>query len=427
MLAPKIFFIKTNQPKIIMQSDNNMNKSIAVIGGGPAGLMAAETLINAGVKVDLYDSMPSAGLKFLRAGKGGLNLTHSEPMDIFLSKYGAKRPQIEPMIKSFGPENLRQWVHDLGIETFVGSSGRVFPIDMKAAPILRLWLKRLISSGVNFHMRHSWCGWDANEKLCFKTRNGIKYVSANAIILALGGGSWKHLGSDASWIPILEKRGIPVSPLKPSNCGFDIGWSEVFRTRFEGQSLKPVSVTLHNSDNDSFSIQGEIVITSTGLEGSLIYSLSAQLRDRIEEYGSVTIDLDLAPGKNLHQIVNELSKPRGSASMSNHVRKRTGIEGVKTGLLREIISKDVFNDPVKLGMAIKSLPLKLIAPRPINEAISTAGGVCFEALDENLMIRSLPGIFCAGEMLDWEAPTGGYLLTACFASGRTAGLGALKY
>lgn len=407
-----------------MKTDSKMHKSAAVIGGGPAGLMSAEILIRGGVNVDLYDAMPSVGLKFLRAGKGGLNLTHSEPLEQFLSKYGSRRPQIEPLIKAFGPEELRAWVHDLGIETFVGSSGRVFPSDMKAAPMLRLWVKRLASLGVNFHMRNSWCGWDDNNNLCFKTRNGIESVNSDAVVLALGGGSWKHLGSDASWIPLLEKRGIPVSPLKPSNCGFEVGWSDFFKNRFQGQCIKPVAINLKN---DSLEKQGEITITSKGVEGGLIYSLSAYLRDRIEEEGSVIIHLDLAPGKSIGTITKELSKPRGSASISNHLRKRIGIEGVKAGLLREIVSKDSFNDPEKLATAIKSLPLKLIATSPINEAISTAGGVCFEALDSNLMLRSIPGVFCAGEMLDWEAPTGGYLLTACFSSGRAAGLGALKW
>lgn len=407
-----------------MKTDINLGKSAVVIGGGPAGLMAAEILINGGVNVDLYDAMPSAGLKFLRAGKGGLNLTHSESIEIFLSKYGNRRQQIEPFINSFGPENLRSWVHDLGIETFVGSSGRVFPSDMKAAPLLRIWLKRLVNLGVKFHLRHSWCGWDCNGNLSFKTKNEIMAVKADAVVMALGGGSWKHLGSDGSWVNLLEQCGVPVSPLKPSNCGFETKWSEFFKNKFQGQSLKPVALKLR----DGILVrQGEITITSKGIEGGLIYSISAFLRDIIEKEGYVVINIDLSPGKSIQNIAEKLSVPRGSASLSNHLRKRAGIEGVKAGLLREIISKDNFNNPELLAMAIKSLPLRLVATSPLDEAISTAGGVSFDALDSNLMIRSMPGVFCAGEMLDWEAPTGGYLLTACFSTGRAAGFGALKW
>lgn len=404
------------------------NKTAVVIGGGPAGLMAAEVLAEAGVKVDLYDSMPSAGLKFLRAGKGGLNITHSGSLDVFLSRYGRGRHFIEPYLRSFGPEQLRSWIHDLGIKTFTGSSGRVFPADMKARPLLRLWLERLASSGVSFHMRHSWCGWDEEGRLKFKTDRDFIYVNYCVVIFALGGGSWKHLGSDGAWVDLFEKMGIPVSLLKPSNCGFEAGWSDYFRTRFEGQVIKPVSVSIISPDGRSCSKKpGEIVITSTGIEGGVVYFISSFLRDMIENEGFAVVHLDLAPGRTASNLEGSLAKPRGSASMSNHIRKCTGLEGVKAGLLRELLPKDEFSNPARLAGAIKSLPLKLSATGSMDRAISTAGGVCFEALDANLMIKTIPGMFCAGEMLDWDAPTGGYLLTACFSTGMAAGSGAVKW
>lgn len=406
-----------------------MPRAIAVIGGGPAGLMAAEVLSQAGMQVDLYDAMPSVGRKFLMAGKGGMNISHSEPFDKFLSRYGARRANIEPMLNHFMPEDLRAWAQGLGINTFIGSSGRIFPSDMKAAPLLRAWLHRLREYGVNFHIRHQWLGWidNKNNMLRFGTPAGERQIKAEAIVLALGGGSWPKLGSTGAWVSLLTQRGIQVVPLQPSNCGFDTGWSEYFRDRFARQPVKPVRVSFINSKGVKFLRQGELVVTETGIEGSLIYALSAPLREEITTTGFALIYLDLAPDNDLALLVDRISQARGKHSMANHLRKRIGINSVKTALLREVLSAQNFSNPVQLCTNIKALPLKLIATRPLEEAISSAGGVAFEALDEQLMIRAMPGVFCAGEMLDWEAPTGGYLLTACLASGRTAGLGVLNW
>jgi uncharacterized flavoprotein (TIGR03862 family) len=408
-------------------SINTPDPSATVLGGGPAGLMAAEVLAECGVQVHLYDAMPSAGRKFLVAGKGGLNLTHAESFELFLSHYGNRRMQIEPLLRSFGPDELRAWAAKLGIETFVGSSNRVFPIGMKSAPLLRLWLARLRASGVNFHFRHKWLGWNTDDSLHFETPEGEVSIRADAVVLALGGASWPITGSTGAWIPFLAKRGVTVAPLKPSNCGFEVSWTEHFRSRFEGQPLKSVALTFTDSQDRNFHQQGEFIITQTGVEGSLIYACSALLRDEIESKGRAFIHLDLAPGWTHERLVKRLSHPRGSHSVASHLERSLGIKGVKAGLLWEFVPKDNFADPEKLASAIKDLPIPLLAARPLEKAISSAGGVPFEALDEHLMLRSLPGVFCAGEMLDWEAPTGGYLLTACFATGRAAGLGALEW
>jgi uncharacterized flavoprotein (TIGR03862 family) len=411
----------------MMSPDSAPPRSVAIIGGGPAGLMAAEMLSQGGVRVDLYDAMPSVGRKFLLAGKGGLNLTHSEAPEPFLSRYGARRAQIEPWLEAFGPEALRLWAHGLGVETFVGTSGRVFPTEMKAAPLLRAWLHRLRAAGVRFHMRHRWQGWSENGALRFATNDGERLIHSDTVVLALGGGSWARLGSDGAWVPLLAQRGVPVAALRPANCGFDAGWSEHFRTRFAGHPVKPVVATFTDQAGGTLRKQGEFMVTATGVEGSLIYALSASLRDGIESDGAAVLYLDLLPGRELPFVIAELARPRGSRSMASHLQSRLGIKGVKAGLLRECVPAQDFADPARLGAAIKALPLRLIVPRPLDEAISSAGGVAFEALDRGLMIRSLPGVFCAGEMLDWEAPTGGYLLTACFASGHAAGLGALAW
>jgi len=400
---------------------------IAVIGGGSAGLMAAEAGNASGAQVEVYDAMPSVGRKFLLAGKGGLNLTHSESAEPFLARYGARRACIQPLLEQFGPEALLAWARGLGIETFVGSSGRVFPSDLKSAPLLRAWLRRLRQNGVTIHVRHRWSGWDETGALRFATPQGERFVSADAVILALGGGSWPQLGSNGAWVRVLAERGIPVEPLKPANCGFDVNWSKHLRTRFAGHPVKPVVISGKTHQGRAFRQQGECVVTETGLEGGVMYSLSALLRDEILATGKAIINVDLAPDRDLSRIISELSRPRGSRSMASHLKRCVGIEGVKAGLLREYVPKQEFSDPTRLAAAIKALPIQLIAPRPLEEVISTAGGVAFEALDDRLMIRALPGVFCAGEMLDWEAPTGGYLLTACFASGLAAGAGAVTW
>jgi len=403
--------------------------TVAVIGGGPAGLMAAEVLAQGGVQVDLYDAMPSVGRKFLLAGVGGMNVTHSEPFDAFVSRYGAGAALIRPLLEAFSPAALREWIHGLGVETFVGSSGRVFPRDMKAAPLLRAWLHRLREAGVRFHVRHRWLGWNDAGGLRFDVPCGEMAVQADAVVLALGGGSWAKLGSDGAWVPLLAQRGIEVAPLLPSNCGFDVagGWSEHLKSRFAGQPLKTVALRFTDAAGGTHDRKGELMLSDSGIEGSLVYALSAPLRDTIAAQGAVTVRLDLAPDKTLDRVVAEVAHPRGSRSLSSHLQSRAGIKGAKMALLREILPPAQLNDPVTLANAIKSLPITLAAPRPLDEAISSAGGVRFEALDDHLMLRKLPGVFCAGEMLDWEAPTGGYLLTACFASGRAAGRGALEF
>ncbi|WP_027897222.1 TIGR03862 family flavoprotein [Zestomonas thermotolerans] len=396
----------------------------SIIGGGPAGLMAAEVLARGGATVDLYDAMPSVGRKFLLAGVGGMNITHAEARERFLARYGERQAQIAALLADFDAAALREWIHGLGIATFVGSSGRVFPTDMKAAPLLRAWLRRLRELGVNIHTRHRWLGWQPDGSLRLATPEGERSIASEATLLALGGGSWARLGSDGAWVPLLEARGIPVAPLRPSNCGFEVaGWSTTFAERFAGAPVKPVSIALE----DGTPRQGEFVITAHGVEGSLVYALSAEIRERIARDGSATVHLDLLPQKSLEQVEAALRKPRGSKSLSNHLRGRLGLDGVRAGLLRELSDTATRADPTRLAAAIKALPLRLLRPRPLDEAISSAGGVPFEALDERLMLRELPGVFCAGEMLDWEAPTGGYLLTACFASGRAAGLGMLDW
>jgi uncharacterized flavoprotein (TIGR03862 family) len=395
-----------------------------IIGGGPAGLMAAEVLAQAGVKVDLFDAMPSVGRKFLLAGVGGMNITHAEPQDLFLSRYGAAQHELVTYLRVFGAQQLREWIHGLGIKTFVGSSGRVFPADMKAAPLLRAWLKRLREHGVSIHTRHRWLGWTADGGLRMATADGEQAIQADAVLLALGGGSWARLGSDGAWMPLLAARGVATAALQPSNCGFDVaGWSEVFARKFAGAPVKSCALSLLGQA----SRLGEFVITTSGVEGSLVYALSAAIREQVNASGAALLQLDLLPGKSLEQVEQLLRKPRGSKSMSNFLRTQLGLEGVRAGLLRELAAVDSFADPARLAGAIKALPLRLVRPRPLDEAISSAGGVRFEALSEQLMLRHLPGVFCAGEMLDWEAPTGGYLLTACFATGRLAGQGMLDW
>jgi len=389
--------------------------------------MAAGILAQGGVSVDLYEAMPWPGRKFLVAGKGGLNLTHSEPFEPFLSRYGKRRDTLQPFLSKFGAQELVDWVHQLGFETFVSSSGRVFPNGMKASPLLRAWLQQLTLVGVNIHTRHRWLGWGETGALFFETPTGNKAVRADALVLALGGGSYPRLGSNAAWIPLLRAQGVQINDLKPSNCGFEVKWSEYFRNHYEGMPVRPVVLTCADALGNSFRQQGEFIITRFGLEGSLIYAAFALLRDEIEIRGRVEIRLDLAPDWSIEKLVSRLSQPRGKSSNSSHLKKAVGIQGVKAGLLWEIVPKEVFLDPSRLSAAIKSLPIILNAPRPLAEAISSAGGISFESLDDGLMLRNLPGVFCAGEMLDWEAPTGGYLLTACFSTGLTAGQAALDW
>ncbi len=375
-----------------MSSNTQRPLSIAIIGGGPAGLMAAEVLAHGGVQVDLYDAMPSVGRKFLLAGKGGMNLTHAEPIDAFLSRYGARRPQIAPLLDGFGPDALQDWVHGLGISTFVGSSGRVFPTDMKAAPLLRAWLHRLRAAGVRFHMRQRWLGWADDGALRFSGSDGEQLVKADAVLLALGGGSWARLGSDGAWVPLLAARGVDIAPLQPSNCGFDTPWSEHFSSRYAGHPLSPVALSFTDNagegDKKTQRKKGQFVITAGGVEGSLIYAFSGAIRDAIAAQGSATITLDLAPDWTLERVASEVARPRGSRSMASHLQSRLNISGVKSGLLRELVSKDEFAAPATLAARIKALPLTLTGTRPLDEAISSAGGVRFEALDQHLMLNS---------------------------------------
>lgn len=402
-------------------------KRVAVIGAGPAGLMAAEVLAAHGLAVDVYDAMPSAGRKFLLAGKGGMNITHSEPQPDFLPRYGKHREQVAPFVRRFDADRLRAWIHDLGIETFVGSSGRVFPREMKAAPLLRAWLHRLREAGVRLHMRHRWLGWQEDGTLRLAHPDGETSVRADAVVLALGGGSWPRLGSDGSWAPLLQARQVEVAPLLPANCGFELDWSEHFRERFAGAPVKPVVASVALPSGGMQNRRGEFIITAQGIEGGLVYALSSALRETITNEGSARLYLDLLPDWTLDKVSAELSHPRGARSLSSHLQSRLHLKGVKAGLLRELLDKDTFADMDKLARAIKALPLTVLRPRPIAEAISSAGGVSFEALDDALMLRALPGVFCAGEMLDWEAPTGGYLLTACFATGHAAGHGVVQW
>lgn len=397
---------------------------VAIIGGGPAGLMAAEVLAQAGVRVELFDAMPSVGRKFLLAGVGGMNITHSEAKPAFLGRYGERQAEVTELLQDFDADALRAWIHGLGIETFVGTSGRVFPTDMKAAPLLRAWLRRLRELGVVIHTRSRWLGWNDDGSLRIASVDGERALSAAACLLALGGGSWARLGSDGAWVPLLQARGIEVTALKPSNCGFEVGgWSGYLRDKFAGAPLKNVALSLPGQTARI----GEFVLTASGIEGSLVYAFSADIRRAIEADGQVLIHLDLLPQMPLARLQQALAKPRGKHSMAKHLHRQAGLDGVKAALLRELAPAEAFAEPTALARWIKALPITLLRARPLDEAISSAGGVPFEALDQGLMLKALPGVFCAGEMLDWEAPTGGYLLTACFASGRVAAQGILNW
>lgn len=384
--------------------------------------MAAETLVGAGHAVEVFDAMPSAGRKFLLAGKGGLNLTHSEGFEPFVGRYAERAATLRPLLQAFDADALRAWARGLGIETFVGSSGRVFPQGMKAAPLLRAWLYRLRGQGVVLRMRHRWRGFAADGGLRFDAPQGESGIKPRATVFALGGASWPQLGSDGAWAPELAAVGAGIAPLRPSNCGFDVGWSEHFVRHQAGQPLKGVTLNF-----EAWLQAGEFVVTAGGVEGSLIYAASARLRERIAADGEATFHIDLLPARTLDWVQRELAHPRGTRSLSTHLKTRLNLHGVKSALLWERVPKAQMNDPVALAAAIKALPIRVTAARPMAEAISTAGGVRFESLDERLMLNSRPGLFIAGEMLDWEAPTGGYLLTACFATGRAAGQGAADW
>lgn len=408
---------------------------VAIVGGGPAGLMAAEVLSAQGIGVDLYDAMPSVGRKFLLAGRGGLNLTHAEPYARFCKRFAERQAALTPALDAFTPTQLCQWAHGLGVDTFVGSSNRVFPTDMKAAPLLRAWLHRLRAAGVRFHMRHRWTGWRPDGALVFASPQDEVLHAPQATVLALGGASWARLGSDGAWVPTLAQAGVQVAPLQPANCGFNVaptdpgrsGWSPHLRDKHAGQPIKPVALCWVDPSGQAHVQRGEFVLTTTGIEGSLVYAFAARIREQIRAQGHSTVYLDLLPSHSAAQVRQETQRPRGPRSLSTHLKSCLGLHGAKMALLHELLSPQELASSEVLAERIKALPLTLASPRPVDEAISTAGGVCFESLTPDLMLHTRPGVFCAGEMLDWEAPTGGYLLTACMATGQQAAQGVLRW
>ncbi|WP_086997742.1 TIGR03862 family flavoprotein [Rhizobium sullae] len=389
-------------------------KQIAIIGGGPAGLMAAEVLSASGHAVTVYDAMPTVARKFLLAGKSGLNITHSEDYARFVTRFGKASDRLRTALDGFTPDDVRAWAEELGTETFTGSSGRVFPKVMKASPLLRAWIARLEAQGVEILTRHRWTGFEA-DGYAFETPKGGFVVHPDAALLALGGASWPRLGSNAAWAPWLREKGVSIAPFRPANCGFDVDWSETFRERFAGEPLKSVTAT-----SPAGTFPGEFVITRHGIEGSLVYAHSAALRDALETRKLASLIIDLAPGRSTERLAKDLARQDRKASRSNRLRKGAGLDGVKTALLRELANETDLQDASRLANLIKSLPIPLTRPRPLSEAISSAGGIEWSALDDSYMLAVNPGLFAAGEMLDWEAPTGGYLLTACLATGKAA-------
>ncbi|MBB4294300.1 hypothetical protein GGE16_006400 [Rhizobium leguminosarum] len=392
-------------------------KQIAIIGGGPAGLAAAELLSLSGHAVTVYDAMPTLARKFLLAGKSGLNITHSEDYARFTTRFGTAAAPLRPALDAFTPDDIRDWATGLGTETFVGSSGRVFPTVMKASPLLRAWLRRLEAQGATLRTRHRWIGF-ADEGYTFETPEGRSIVYCDAALLALGGASWPRLGSDASWLPWLSERGVEIDAFQPANCGFVVDWSQNFSDRFAGEPVKSVTAT---SETGTF--PGEFVITASGIEGSLVYAHAASLRDQLLNRGCAVLTLDLAPGRTIERLTHDLKRQDAKSSFSNRLRKGAGLDGVKAALLREHAPERDRTDPERLAGMIKALPVPVIETRPIAEAISSAGGIRWSGVNEDYMLKALPGTFAAGEMLDWEAPTGGYLLTACLATGRAAARG----
>jgi len=410
-----------------MISKDDISVQAAVIGGGPAGLMAAEVLLEKGIAVHLYDGMPAVARKLVVAGQSNLSLTRSQPIAEMLRSYGEKAEMLRPFLTGFTPDNLRAWAAGLGVETFVGSTGQVFPVEMTAESLLSLWLQHLEQMGLVLHTRYQWRGWDGTGRLVFASETGAKQVEARTTVLALGGGSWPQLGSTGEWVSVLRHKGVAVRMLEPANCGFDATFSNYFRDHFHGQAVKNVVLSIKRDNGVFFCRRGEFIVTATGFEGGLLYSCGPIVRNLIAGKERAIIHLDLCPDRPEEGLVARLSTTRGKRSLSSHLRKTVGLEGVKAGLLNEFGDRDEFGDPVKLARWIKHLPVELVRPRPLAEAISSSGGVCFSELDGSLMLNKMPGVFCAGEMLDWEAPTGGYLLTACFATGRAAGLGAAAW
>jgi uncharacterized flavoprotein (TIGR03862 family) len=406
--------------------------SVTVIGGGPAGLMAAEIIASAGYPVSVFDAMPSVGRKFLLAGVGGMNITHAEPHTKLLTRYFDAEQFLKPFLDQFGSEELRNWIHQLGIETFVGTSGRVFPKEMKAAPLLRAWLHKLRKLGVNIVTRHEWLGWNESGELEFSRtkadgcQESMK-INADVCVLALGGASWPKLGSTGKWVSYLQEKNIAIQPLLPANCGFDVNWSNHFKTEFSGQPISTIQLSCLNQDGVMQFIRSEALVTNFGIEGTGIYALSSFLRSQIDGSGYGNLLIDLLPDFSLEKIVSLLSKNKQKNSMSNFLRKQLNLSPIKIALLRELTDKNLWSDIELIAQAIKNLPIKCISYRPIEEAISSAGGICFDELNDHLMLKKMPGVFCAGEMLNWEAPTGGYLLTACFATGRAAGHGVVEF